>query len=600
MSFLIICGRYQKRTRIYLLRKAALIFCVLFFVVGCGGSGSEATDSNGSGAPVDDSADGNDNDTDAGNDNDTDAGNEGQEGSDGGNGGGNDGGVGDEQDALTLSFDVLYAQGAEAPGLSDGQFSDILAADVSHAGDSVCFVADYSDAGLRKNGVWCGAPGFISLVVATGNQIDNLPSNIQFKSATSVEFADDGRVAIVAKLQGASDGDAVLLWDGASVDSILRAGELAPGLSDGSSVGNILSVDISTDGAAIFGSYGVFGQFALWYWDGDDFSLITSLLNEDNKTDQNGCVVGPNLIGGLGLAVINNSGTIAFQALLSSGADTTDTSLCRGSAIVTYRDGDITTLVKTGDSVASAGTARYTSFVVNRLFDSGTIYFSAVVEDDNASGFDVGRWSQWFMFPDGSANLVSIVEETVPPAFEDKISLTGQLAVVIAEEETRAVQLVQTSLGKSLLSGPAHQGMPYEDISVVGATNMSLIASSNSDSPVGFPADTFISDFSRPSIDTDGLVYYLAQVERPGEREVIDAFYTARADQMSQLVVKTGDSVSYNGQARTITSINLDNAVGSVFATIMSPGVIISNRGHALLPVSLDGIGEALLFVDRN
>ena len=234
---------------------------------------------------------------------------------------------------------------------------------------------------------------------------------------------------------------------------------------------------------------------------------------------------------------------------------------------------------------------------MNDLFDSGAMSISSALDDDNASGLNTGRLSTWIFLPDGTANLVTIVEETVPPGFVDRISLIGNLPIVITSGENTSVQLTQTSLGVSLLTGAPHSGNPYPDIGAVGATTMSLVASTNSDSPEGFSDDSFISSFSRPGIDQNGRIFYRARIEEPSEGIFGNVFFTAVADQPPTAVFGNGSMVDYDGESRVITDITFPDAATLSPLINNLPGVLVSQQGDALVPVTLEGFGNALLHV---
>ena len=495
---------------------------------------------------------------------------------------------------------VVFAIGGPVPGLVDSTFTSLNTAAIAPAGDT-CVSAGYDQGQERLQGVWCGFPDSPQQILRSGDTIDNLPANIVFESAASLGYADNGNLLISANVSGASNGSALLLWDGQSIQSILRTGELAPGFSDGSVVATMEIARLSNAGAVIQGTSSLnFGSPALWLWDGSAVSLITQFLGTDETlpTDQNNCLVTVSFpIGVSATPSINNNGVVAFQAMLDSGEQTQDSSLCRGTGIVQKVGDTFTTVVRSGDAVPATETAQFQSVSLNALFDSGAMSITSALEDDNASGLQTGRLSTWIFESDGTANLVSIVEETVPPGFVDRITLIGNVPIVIASSETTAVQFTQTSLGLSLLAGAPHSGMPYPDIGAVGATSMSLIASSNSDPAPGFADETFISSFSRPAIDLSGRVYYRASVQVPSENTFGNAFYTVMEGQTPALVFANGSRIDYAGESQLISNITFPDAATLSLVADNRPGVFISQQGDALVPVTLEGFGAALIHV---
>lgn len=495
---------------------------------------------------------------------------------------------------------VIFAVGGPIPNLVDATFTSLNSASISPAGD-VCVSAGYSQDQQNLQGVWCGSPGSPQQILQSGDTVDNLPSNIVFESATGLSFADNGNLIMSVNVSGASNGSALLFWDGLTIQSILRTGELAPGFTDGSVVSSIEVSSFSNAGAVIHGTAGsTIGMPVLWNWDGDNVSLITrfSATGETFPADQNNCEISvtfPSPV--LAVPRINNNGVIAFFGLLRTGEQTQDATQCSGSAIVQKIGNTFTTVLRSGDAVPSTETAEFRTVTLNDLFDSGAMSISSALNDDNASGLDTGRLSSWIFLPDGTANLVTIVEETVPPGFVDRISLIGNLPIVIASGENTSVQLTQTSLGVSLLAGAPHSGNPYPDIGAVGATNMSLVASTNSDSPEGFSDDSFISSFSRPGIDQNGRIFYRATIEVPSERIFVNVFFTAVGDQSPTPVFGNGNMVDYDGEPRVITDITLSDAATLSLVINNFPGVLVSQQGDALVPVTLEGFGSALLYV---
>lgn len=493
---------------------------------------------------------------------------------------------------------VIFAVGGPVPNLVDATFTNLNAAAISPAGDA-CVSAGYNQNQESLQGVWCGPPESPQLILQSDDTVVNLPSNILFESAADLFFADNGSLLMSVSVSGASNGGALLVWDGQTIQSILRTGELAPGFTDGSVVGSIEVSSFSNAGAVIHGTAGsTIGMPVLWNWDGANVSLITrfSAFGEIFPADQNNCQISvtfPNPVSAI--PRINNNGVIAFFGLLSAGEQTQDAELCSGFAIVQKTGDTFTTVVRNGDTVPSTETAEFQSVTLNELFDSGAMSISSALDDDNASGLSTGRLSTWIFLPDGTANLVTIVEETVPPGFVDRISLVGNLPIVVASGENTSVQLTQTSLGVSLLTGAPHSGNPYPDIGAVGATNMSLVASTNSDSPEGFADNSFLSSFSRPGIDQNGRIFYRATIEVPSENISANAFYTAVADQPSTLVFGSGSLVDYDGEARLVTNITFPDAETLSLFIFNSPGVLVSQQGDALVPVTLEGFGDALL-----
>jgi len=392
----------------------------------------------------------------------------------------------------------------------------------------------------------------------------------------------------------------MLLWDGQSIESILRTGELAPGFTDGSAITALETFSISNAGAVFLGTVGAFLTPAIWHWDGMEVELVSSFsgLGVDLPVDQNGCEISITFgIGGLQAPLINNNGIIAFNAILSQSEQTTDTDLCRGTAVVQYDGSAFTTIVKTRDIVPSTETAIFTSVVLNALFDSGSMSITAVLTDDNATGVDTGRFSTWIFRQDGTADLLAIIEETVPPGFVDRFTLFSSTPIVIAASDDLAVQLGLTSLGTTMLSGAPHSGMPYPDIGAVGASSMSFVASTNSDAPPGLPANTFISSFSRPAIDRSGRVYYRATIEQTEPNTQLQAFYIASPQQDPVILLDNSSEVMFEGESRQINSIEFQDAVTLSFIVNNSAGVRVSQQGHALVPVVLDEVGGAILHV---
>jgi len=495
---------------------------------------------------------------------------------------------------------VIFAVGGPVPNLADATFTTLNSAAISPAGDT-CVSAGYTQNQENIQGVWCGPADSPQQILQSGDTVVNLPSNIVFESAAGVGFADNGNLLISVNVSGASNGAALLVWDGQTIQSILRTGELAPGFTDGSVVATLELSSFSNAGAVIHGTAGsTIGVPVLWNWDGTNVSLITQFsgTGETFPVDQNSCQISVTFPNPVSAAPrINNNGVIAFFGLLSAGEQTQDAALCSGSAIVQKTGDTFTTVVRSGDAVPSTETAEFQAVTLNDLFDSGAMSISSALDDDNASGLNTGRLSTWIFLPDGTANLVTIVEETVPPGFVDRISLIANLPIVIASGENTSVQLTQTSLGVSLLAGAPHSGNPYPDIGAVGATTMSLVASTNSDSPEGFSDDSFISSFSRPGIDQNGRIFYRARIEVPSEGIFGNVFFTAVADQPPTAVFGNGSMVDYDGESRVITDITLPDAATLSLLINNLPGVLVSQQGDALVPVTLEGFGNALLHV---
>lgn len=513
-----------------------------------------------------------------------------------GTGGTTDGSGGSTDGNSAAALSVVYADGGLIPGSDTATFTVLNTADLGDSGD-VCFSAAYRDAGDNLQGVWCGPPGSPQLVLKTGDRIDNLAANIAFDRATELAISGDGQVYITAELSGASDGSAIIAWDGQETESLLRTGELAPGFTDASAIAGVSLAAISNSGIVISGFAGQFGATALWQWDGADISLITTFLPSVNTPlDQNNCTLNTDILGGR--IQINNSGQIAFNATLSSTDQTTDTDLCRGTAVVLGENNSYTTILRSREPVPSTATATFGAPVLNQLFDSGAMSITSVLDDDNATGGgDIGRISTWILQPDGSKALFGIVQETIPPDFVDRISIVAHVPLLIASTESLAVQHVQTALGTSLLSGPPHSGNPYPDIGAVGATSMQLIASSNGESPDGQPETTFIGSFSRPAVDTNGRVYYRARIQRPITNTFTDAFYRYTQNNIPQLLFSTGEAIEFDGESRVIQSIEYNDAEILSFVVNNNPGVLISQQGDALVPITLENFGRALLYV---
>lgn len=261
----------------------------------------------------------------------------------------------------------------------------------------------------------------------------------------------------------------------------------------------------------------------------------------------------------------------------------------------------VETVVSTGSLVPGTNEAVFSNLHLSKLLESGSVAVKAVLEDETASGLETGRLSNWIFLIVSDPQLVSLIEETVPPDFTTQLTLIAHVPFIHSVSDDFSVALVKTGEGVVMLAGAPHQGQPYPDIGAPDATSLKFIASTSAESPSGFANTTFYRQFRIPSIDTQGRVFFGAVIGDALDPDIkVTGIFQATTSQPPRLLFKTGDSVLVDGAATVISELLINDAqlLSAILIDEFHLPVSHTQGGGLIVPVRLEGNrGGAILYV---
>lgn len=402
----------------------------------------------------------------------------------------------------------------------------------------------------KTEAIWGGVPGELHLVMKKGDTIAGLPSNVLFSSAGSIVVTQAGSIAFSARLAGAVSTNntdyAILAEVDGVVRAVLRMGDHAPGFGPGVTVKMLTKFAFTDAGMVIVGRTN-YSQLVLWFWDGQDISVIATSLEPVGPLypDCNFFVLPENV-------ALNQSGEVVFTATLGqavSGA------VCPSPAMLRWKAGQLSEVVAIGNHVPgmSEGTTFSDLSIYNppSINDVGDVSFVSTIRDQSFTQ----ATSIWVARTNGDLQFVAIQGESVP----------GAPNTLFPFQFANSAPL--DASGKTAFSGgyPLGYGIfmgdpianPYSEMGTVGASHLTLLAALNDYAP-GFANTWFFDQISPPLINNHGKAVFHGIVNDaldPLNSRTNGLWVGSDVDSLRLLVADGMEVEDNSGVVRTLSAI---------------------------------------------
>ena len=280
--------------------------------------------------------------------------------------------------ALTISGSVF--QGSPAPG--GGTFSTLESASLNDNG-AIAFVADVSGA-TASQGVFLVYKGAVTSALLQGSAV---PGGGTFSAFDSVSLNDGGVVAFVADVSGGASGQGLFLINKSTVTAVVLQGSPAPG---GGTFSTFESASLNNNGAIAF----------VADISGGTASQGIFLINKGAVTAvalQGSLAPGGGTFSAFDSVSLNDSAVIAFVADVSGGT--------ASQGIFLINKGTVTAAVLQGSPAPGSGT--FSTFESASVNNNGAIAFVADIGGGTAS-------QGLFLINKGKVNAVALQGSPAP------------------------------------------------------------------------------------------------------------------------------------------------------------------------------------------
>ena len=292
---------------------------------------------------------------------------------------------------------LLVREGQQAPGFAPGQAFGELDTTfdrplLNNAGQ-IAFQNTLSGVSSSSNyTIWRIDPdGAFTLMAREGNAVTNLPAGVTYTRALGMAMGNGGHVAFWADLNTSSTDDALLIADGATVRSIVREQDPAPGLTNAvfyrnTSYGFIDEFVVTARGQTAFEAYangdGYGSSSTAGWWIEASPGQIDLIAAKGRQAP--GLPEGV-LIGG-GDFRLSDNGQVLLRSILY-GTDDYDGL----DSLWLWDEGSLNLLLTEGDSLEVVpGDSRVVErFVLSDLFNANGQFALAVEFDDNSEALYV-------------------------------------------------------------------------------------------------------------------------------------------------------------------------------------------------------------------
>ena len=499
---------------------------------------------------------------------------------------------------------VLYVAGAGEPAI--GFPEDYIYWDVGNPvigeGGHIAFTGA-ADTSLSQTNdytpaVWFGFPDQIERVLAQGDMIAGLPASVLYSGAIQSPpiVSKSGNLAMLVFLQGAvaqnsTDRALVARVDG-SFENVLRLGDPAPGHAAGALVSGISTFALSDAGIAIIGSVaqsGFTAGFAVWFWDYENMHLIaSSLVDLGERPSGPGCDFGA-FYG----VELNDAGDLVFTVFPAGECPTV---LMRWKAGVYSSVLDLLSPVPGMTDTEFQG-----AFAVlgNAFFDlnrQGDVVFMNTVTR-TASPFG-SAFSGWVRKANGDLELTLMGGESIKGEPHKLIPTSVNLTRPSLGDSARSAMFLSTVTGELILAGGTRGGQPYDMLPVSGESQLDKLAQVG-DVPPGLANTFFYESLGHPVMNQAGQASFYARWKdalAPAV-DIEGVWRESPVDGSLATALKTGDLVSVNGTAKTITRVDDLSRSGS-FDYAGNGGNGLSSRVNAAGEMLIEGAVSGT-FVDH-
>ncbi len=475
---------------------------------------------------------------------------------------------------------ITPTQTTPAPGIVTGQLNSgqtgLLIATgprlVSESGDQISGI---DNIWLSENGwmlmsgfiefsssaLWRGQYGDMQVILSTGDPISGFPANITFDTTLDATIKDDGTVVALVLLGGAGQGTSAIveITPGGTVKGRLRPGDTV-------AEETLLSIDSLIDaGSATFIKASVNLNFGIGVLGELTTDGLVNVFATDFNTGQSpvtptidGCEIyfSDNFSGNSFFA--NQQGDLVFSATQNQ-MDFVNNTPCANQAVVMYRDGAIQRITTDETLVTGPGNP-YSVVNLLGITDDRTVYLLA--ESFFIDSID-STTSIWAIDSEGNQNLFTVSNETIPPNFSEKITLSafdlstrprnasfdtasGNYAVVLAKDALR---------NNRILSGSSRP-LPYDDIRTPGASQLNRITGALNDTVPGLSESSFFSSVENVRIISDQSVWFEAIAENTTSRvPTRSGVWRAKPDATPEPMINFADTYTHFGEQISLFDI---------------------------------------------
>jgi len=420
--------------------------------------------------------------------------------------------------------------------------------------NQVAFTGVYESGTSAPSAIWAGPVDAPQLLFSTGSALDGFPPNVRYGSTMFFSLANNGSLAQLVQLTGPTEEQALIVTVEGSNTIVTQTGGTLTGRSGELDVGTIVSISHSNAGTAFLTGPTRFSSAqTLWYFkDG----IATSIAEQfDNSVDtaaqvDNTCRVFTSRFSRYdGRYGVSDGGDLIFGAYVSNYSDGP---CVAGAAVIRYKDGVYTSLIKENDIVPGAPASVFTDVQLLQVTDDGTALIAANVQTPTGGARPDVKWSYWAITASGETRLVALEGEEVQVGLSSKtLSVSRNSARYMVLNE--AVQIgFKLDFGNTdevtLLGGSAHPGQPHSALAVPGAASLTYAIDRQATLPPPFADNEFFSKIGTPYIDTAGnLIFYGEVTSSVSNTLNSSSIWQIDLEGNLNQIVTAGDTVTVSG-----------------------------------------------------
>ena len=474
---------------------------------------------------------------------------------------------------------VVGAPGATMREIGDFQIND---------GSQITYAGRYDSGTGQPSAIWSGPVTAPVLLFSTGSEIPGFPTNVRYGNSDFFRLANDGSVAHLVQLTGPTENKALIVTNGSDNPVIVQTGDSLMGRSAEVEIGNIASASHSSSATAFTTGNRNSGAQTLWYYQDGAATAVAEQF--DSMVDSaaevaNSCRVFTERFSSFdGNFQVTDAGDLLFDAYLrnySSGP-------CEeGDAVIRFKDGIHTALVKEGDVVPGASASTFTNIGLIQVTKNGTAIISANVETPTGGSRPDVKWSYWAYPPAGEARLIALEGEEAQVGSNTKNlshSRFDTKFVTVNDSIQVGLRLDFDNPNEvALFGGVAHAGQPHPALAAPGASSLTYAIDREAILPPPFD-DEFFSAIGFPRVDTSGNLVFYGEVTS----SVLDAVTSSSIWQIDlegnlTELVTAGDTVKVSGIDNSLESL----VQSSRFRQANTGFIRINNAGAMMFRAAL-------------
>lgn len=480
---------------------------------------------------------------------------------------------------LWADAQVVAKTGSPAAGLPSHTYSD-LGEPVMGPSGHVAFAGSAYDGHTHTKAVWAGLPGQLEMIIQENDTITGFPGNVLFSDvAPSSTFliSRSGAVAFLARLKGASTGEAVLVHVNGVTRGIMKAGDPAPGFPPGTITLNVFPLAIS-DAGLVFGNS---TTKALWFWDFEKIERISTSIGECNYLFSDSIS-------------INQTGSVVFHALHNEKNEN-----CSLGGFLKWRNGTTELLVTDGDPVPGMPGAVFGVSLAApqpKINDRDDVIFTATL----IQGGLPAKSSVWIKSGLNDPKLLVLGGEVRQDKPEQVIlAFPASFLDFNFGNHGYSMLPVLMSGGLTLLAGKPRALQPYGSLSETGISQLATIAQRN-DQPPGLESSWFYLDFSKRAINNAEQYVFAGSASSALENRLISAIWRGNGGDRPRLAVKEGMKLPVDGVEHILGIMSFPTRDNRTFSTAGGQSTWFSDNGEIVFRGTLDNNLAIVLIPDDS